>query len=566
MQNIKTIALVGGGPAALFMMKYISEANSGITEVLIFEKNDRLGAGMPYSEKGAKKEHVANVSAKELPKLMDTLPEFISKYPQQDFPDFVKDNTIDENIVVPRLLLGNYLEYEFQKYIGLAKKNGIQVSTYTRTEVLDILPQKPEGYKIISPDDIFFVNIAVICIGHTWIKNFEEHISGWYDSPYPPSKFTDKTNYPVAIRGASLTAVDAIKTLARLNGSFENEGEKLIYNKFEECPDFKINLYSLRGFLPAIRFHTDDEIFSTEWTMTHDEIYDYKKNHGGFVDLDFVYQRNFLLPLRKKDALFYERVKDLSIEDFVSEMLKIRKELDSFLLFKAEYREAEKSYQRQQSVVWKEILSAFSYAVNYPAKHFPAEDMLRLKKTLMPLISIIIASLPQSSYHEMMALYEAGVLTSFAIGMESEVIPSNRGGADYRVVFRDGAAEIHYYQMFVDAVGQRSMQFNDIPFESLKVSGEISPGFLYFKNQNEGKKLFDKGDKSVKQNSNGKYYLMVTGLEINDDFQALDSYGAAHQNLFLMSVPFIGGLNPDYSGLDFCDTAAERIVTKISNN
>jgi len=31
-------------------------------------------------------------------------------------------------------------------------------------------------------------------------------------------------------------------------------------------------------------------------------------------------------------------------------------------------------------------------------------------------------------------------------------------------------------------------------------------------------------------------------------------------------VPFIGGLNPDYSGLDFCDTAAERIVTKISNN
>jgi hypothetical protein len=30
-----------------------------------------------------------------------------------------------------------------------------------------------------------------------------------------------------------------------------------------------------------------------------------------------------------------------------------------------------------------------------------------------------------------------------------------------------------------------------------------------------------------------------------------------------MAVPFIGGLNPDYSGLDFCDTAASRIVRKL---
>ena len=30
-----------------------------------------------------------------------------------------------------------------------------------------------------------------------------------------------------------------------------------------------------------------------------------------------------------------------------------------------------------------------------------------------------------------------------------------------------------------------------------------------------------------------------------------------------MAVPFIGGLNPDYSGLDFCDTAAERIVEAL---
>ena len=32
-----------------------------------------------------------------------------------------------------------------------------------------------------------------------------------------------------------------------------------------------------------------------------------------------------------------------------------------------------------------------------------------------------------------------------------------------------------------------------------------------------------------------------------------------------MAVPFIGGLNPDYSGLDFCDTASDKIAETIFN-
>jgi hypothetical protein len=30
-----------------------------------------------------------------------------------------------------------------------------------------------------------------------------------------------------------------------------------------------------------------------------------------------------------------------------------------------------------------------------------------------------------------------------------------------------------------------------------------------------------------------------------------------------MAVPFIGGFNPDYSGLDFCDQASRRITSKM---
>ena len=59
------------------------------------------------------------------------------------------------------------------------------------------------------------------------------------------------------------------------------------------------------------------------------------------------------------------------------------------------------------------------------------------------------------------------------------------------------------------------------------------------------------------------YYLRVDGLNINDHFQALDYYGKVTEDLYIMAVPYIAGLNPDYSGLDFCDTAGKRIVQSL---
>jgi hypothetical protein len=105
-----------------------------------------------------------------------------------------------------------------------------------------------------------------------------------------------------------------------------------------------------------------------------------KKNNSGFIHLDYVFEQNFKRPLQQRDPEFYDKIKNLSIEEFVSEMMSLRKELDSFTLFRSEYNEAEKSIARRSSISWKETLAAFSYSMNYPAKHFSAEDMLRLKK------------------------------------------------------------------------------------------------------------------------------------------------------------------------------------------
>ncbi len=563
----KTIALIGGGPAALFFLKHLISKKIHPASVIIFEKNEHLGMGMPYGPSGSGKEHVANVSANEIPELLDDIEEFIKHHTIEGFEEYVNAGKINRDQVIPRLVLGKYLENQFKMYIKLAKKAGIDIIVHTSTTVEDIKIEHDHSYAVITDQgEKQHADIIVLCTGHHWTRSFEGKHKGWYDSPYPPSKFNSPTNHPVAVKGASLTAVDIIRTLSRLNGSFiKDDHDQIQYVLHPQSEKFKIDLYSLSGLLPALRFHSEDEAYSTEWKMTMEEIYAYKKNHGGFVDLDYVFNKNFKLVIQKKDSQFYDEIKDLSIEEFVEKMMKLRRELDSFELFKAEYKEAEKSIRRHQSITWKEALTSFSYAMNYPAKHFSAEDMLRLTTILMPLISIIIAALPQSSYREIIALYDAGVINLYNVDKKSTVEPHAEQGAVYKYKDDAGNSKEYTYKMYVDATGQRAMNFNDLPFEGLKQQGAVSTGYLSFRNPEEAVLLQHEGNKMIKAGENNQYYLQVKGLSINDNFQALDSYGNVREKLYIMSVAYIGGLNPDYSGLDFCDTAAETITASLLN-
>ncbi|SDF27799.1 Uncharacterized NAD(P)/FAD-binding protein YdhS [Epilithonimonas hungarica] len=567
MQNIypKTIALIGGGPAALMMIKHLSERNDTVSAILIFEKNDRLGVGMPYGKGGSNNEHVANVSASELPNFAVSFEDYITKHPTNEHPDYFAKGSFNPNQVIPRLLLGNYLEYLFDHYIKVLRKKSMEVVFRTNCRVVDIETAADRPYKIITEtEDRHPADIIVVCTGHHWPTTYEDVVKGWYDSPYPPSKFTSPFNGPVAIRGTSLTAVDAVKTLSRLNGNFETGQDDLLsYHLNPACDRFKITLFSTGGFLPALRFHSDGEAYSSSWVMSLQDIYNYKSKNGGFVDLDHVFDLNFKCPLKSKDPAFYDKIKDLDMEGFVAEMMKLRKALDSFDLFKAEYREAERSIKHQQSISWKETLAAFSYAMNYPAKHFSAEDMLRLRKTMMPLISVIIASLPQSSYKELIALYEAGLLDLVQVDQESRVVPNGNSGAVYHYTSVDNEAMEEYYPMFIDAIGQRPLNLPDLPFEGLKKAKLLSSAYLDFRDNQNAIELQEKDEAQVYKGYNDNYYLKLPGLKINDLFQALDPYGQIISNLYIMAVPFIGGLNPDYSGLDFCDTAAERIVDSL---
>jgi hypothetical protein len=296
--------------------------------------------------------------------------------------------------------------------------------------------------------------------------------------------------------------------------------------------------------------------------LSHEEVNKVRAQNEGFLPLDYVFERNFKEILKDKDAEFYAQIRDMQMEPFVEMMMELRERLPAFQLFKAEYVEAAKSIQRKESVYWKEMLAVLSFAMNYPAKYFSAEDMLRLQKVLMPLISIVIAFVPQSSVEEMLALHEAGVLDILPVGDDSEV-KIEKGGIVYHYTDEDGKTQAPVFETFVDCVGQPHLSYDDLPYPSLVTSKTVSPARLLFRDATTGaKELADKNDK-VSTDLKGNYYLRVPGITINDSFEVIDDYNALNERIYMMAVPYIGGFNPDYSGLDFCEAASAAIIKSI---
>ncbi|MBE9602218.1 FAD/NAD(P)-binding protein [Pedobacter sp. MC2016-24] len=563
MESIKRIAILGGGPSGLFMFKRLLESGQTDLEIRIFERKKKLGAGMPYSADGANDEHITNVSSNEIPLLVTTLEEWVKSVPKDTLDKFhIDPNRFNEYKVLPRLLFGQYLTAQFDLLQKQARELGIDYEVYYNTEVTDIIDNPDQETVLIEvngKEQIEFDH-AIICIGHNWPQHQEGKVPGYFDSPYPPVKLALKLDHPVAIKGSSLTAVDAIRTLSRYNGAFDKDADgKLTYQLYPESANFKLVLHTRNGMLPAVRFHLEDSHLSNDALLTEAEIAAHIAQNDGFLSLDYVFEHDFKAPIQAKEPEFYAQIKEMKLEEFVDAMMALRESLDPFQLLKAEYKEAEQSIRRRESVYWKEMLGVLSFALNYPAKYLSAEDMQRLQKSLSPLISIVIAYIPQSSSEELLAMHQAGMLDLISVGEDSEVEAVSEGGATYHYTDENGEKQAVYFKTYVNCVGQPHMAYADFPFKSLLKNQTVSPAKLKFRSADEGQKALQAG-RAVTQDDLGDYYLTVPGIAINDHFQVVDSYGALNDRIYVMAVPYIGGYNPDYSGLDFSEAASKAIV------
>ncbi|RYY55978.1 MAG: hypothetical protein EOO09_08480 [Chitinophagaceae bacterium] len=552
--------LIGGGPAALFFYKTLLDTGRSGFSVDIFEKKTIAGIGMPYSNEGAGMEHITNVSGNEIPSLVTSTADWMKQLPAARLTRYgIDPERFSDYRVFPRLLFGEYLADQFELLVQRGREAGIPTTLHLNTTVQDIRDNREHNtVEVKAGDGLYTFDHVIICTGHHWPCRQEGRIPGYFDSPYPPAKLEKKFNHPVAIKGASLTAIDAVRTLARFNGSFHEKQGGLEYTRDEGNSDFRMVMHSINGLLPAVRFHLEDTHLAGEKLLTEKEVLEHMLDNDGYLSLDYIFEKDFKEALKKRDPVFYEKIKNETIEGFVKMIMPARVAKDAFVLFREEYVEAERSIRKHESVHWKELLATLSFAMNYPAKHFSAEDMQRLKKTLMPLISVVIAFVPQDSVKELMALHEAGVLELKDVDTDSKIEPAEGGG----IIYHYGEGKQAIFKTFVNGTGQPPLDMKDFPFQSLVEDGTLSQAELRFRDPGKGKEALARDPEKVRDASEA-FFLRVPGMAITDSFKVIGTDGFHNPRIRLVAVPYIGGYNPDYSGLDFCEEASCRIVRDI---
>ena len=135
--DLSNLAIVGSGPTALYLMKYIWDNievfKNEIQKITIFEKEEILGMGMPYHPKTTDIYNLANISSEEIPMLEESFADWLRR---QDSAELKKLNVtefpIDDYQVYSRIPLVHYFLNPFQKLISKLKSQGFEIFYCTK--------------------------------------------------------------------------------------------------------------------------------------------------------------------------------------------------------------------------------------------------------------------------------------------------------------------------------------------------------------------------------------------------------------------------------------------------
>lgn len=566
----KTIAIVGGGATMVYLIKHLVLLKASTLSITVFTADSRPGIGMPYGREWVGSEHLTNIACEEIPDLLDTPNHWLAQ--QNDSwleARDIKRDTIGPAYLPTRLVLGEYLEDQFNKLKVIARQAGVNITIRKAVNVDDVLflgqaqrvlirYARPFS-EVIEAEEFDHV---VIATGHEWPDASE---SCFFESPWPISQLKNIINCPVGILGSSLSAVDACLTLALQNGAFFRDYTgALKFTVREGCDLFKLHLHSRRGLLPSLRFHFEHPRLELYQYISRDQIFQHIQEGGGQLSLDYMF--GFVMEAFKEKApTLYVDVSGMDLEGFVEYVYSQRIHDRPFDFLRCEIQASYGSLHNKNPIYWKEIVDDIVYTISFYAKYFDQKDMLRMREVLMPLVSHIVAFLPMQSGEQLLALYDAGHIESIALGFDYSLMFDEKENYT-SIVYSDvstGCRKEVGYAAFIDCRGQRKMPFEAFPFCSLVECGVVTPARL---------KATNKAQVSIKALPSGLGVMgsvsaadiqlgPLEGVAVDDQFRPLDDCGAANSCISILAAPHIAGLYPYYAGLPFCNDSA-KIVTR----
>ena len=573
--DLSNIAIIGSGPTALYLLKYIWEniavLKKSINKITIFEKEKVMGMGMPYHPNTTDIYNLSNIASEEIPMLQESLGDWLRKQSKDDLKKLnINVLPIDDTEVYSRVALGHYFQEQFRLLLSALKSTAIEVIEQCECEVTDISQVKEDELIITdcyNKEHTF--STVVIANGHEW-KGEDKIETGYYASPWPIHKLLPKSNdvhnFTIGTLGASLSAFDVVTSLSHHHGVFISEDNKLTYIKNEEAANFKIVLHSSRGWLPHLQYEQQEPIR---------EIYrHYNRNQllalideKGFMSIEDFFDnlcRPALISAFSKDKLMdvVEKLQDetFSFKDLVAMMSEKHEYVNSFEGMRSELVTARKSVNRKIPINWMETLDDLMYSLNYHAELLSAEDHLFFHSEIISFLMNVIAALPLPSAEILLALYDANSIELKAGYVSFPDDTSENNTTKIIVESEDGCKEELEYKLFVNCGGHKNLEIDDYPFQSLVKQGLVQPANAKFTNPNINEKLSSKLDPDTIINEDGIPKLKLSGIDIDSSYRTINKNGTPNYFLYDINFTHTNGLRPYSYGLQACSATSLILV------
>ncbi len=391
-----SVAVIGAGPATAYLLAALAtKANGVCPKISIFESSAIVGRGTPYNAYSSQYQLLSNLGADEIPSLHIA------------FSQWCVDNHIQfQQKIVPRYLIGQYLEHAFRYYMN---KLGSRLSLYTQCPVVRIEPTAQRTYRLHTATALLGTfDYVVVNTGHGSIFHHAEtepqYTSAaahrYFDGPYPLQKILNTELQELVLRGASLSAIDCALAVAHKYGSFSQQRGKY---SFHARKPLHITMYSTSGKLPGPWFASLDLVAPIT------EAINQLIGDNTSISLEAVFKAGFVDFLAKYAPSVYLQIRSMAMHQVIDYLLSNRALLDVNTLLKIEYISSSNNAANQEN--WQGVLECFGDCLHACANELSAQDKQRYESVLKPFIAKANAALPATSAAKIHALLRAGNIT-----------------------------------------------------------------------------------------------------------------------------------------------------------
>lgn len=468
------VAIIGSGPTGIYTLHGLVRSDLPLS-ITIFEVEADAGKGTPYHPDINDQAMLANIASIELPPICETLVAWLRRQTDAELQRLnITRANIREREFYPRVVLGEFLQSQFQQLIdnGVAKGHAIDVKS--RHRVVDIRLREADIQLTVSmPDgarkDYAFDHV-VMATGHNWPETTEIR-PGYFMSPWPAPALKTIGPCHVGILGTSLSAIDALITVATAHGVFYlDAGGQLQYQPSADGEGFHAALMSRKGLLPEADFYceypyaplqvctaeTVNALIARGSANLLDDVFELFKRELAACDPDYAAKIGLAL---------------LTVDTLAAAYFAEREVADPFTWAAANLAEAEQNKRNHHTVAWRYAILRMHEIIARAVPHLDEEDLKRFHRKFKSVFVDDYATVPHQSIQRLLALRRAGKLDILRLGNDYEL---DTEGAARGAVLRFAGQRVAF-DAFIDATGQASMSARDLPFPGLIEQGVIKP-------------------------------------------------------------------------------------------